>query len=111
MTRTTQMVMNNFDWKTSLATLFGGTVNQQTLEKAAELMVSVSASDDSYHEECLTVLDQGIRTANSGDNSILACINKSGYQVSTTTEAAALLNDFRTIYLMEYRRVSNIATR
>ena len=104
------MLPEDFDWKKSLAELFGGTVNQQTLEEAAELMVSVSASDDSYHEECLTILNKGIRTADSGDNSIMVCINKSGYQVSTTTEAATLLNDFRTIYLKEYKQASKAGT-
>jgi hypothetical protein len=96
----------NFDWKTGLADLFGGTVNQQTLEEAAELMISVSASDITYHQECLTMLNEGIRAAYSGDGSIITCINKSGYQVSTTTEAAVLLNDLRTIYLSEYARTN-----
>ncbi|KRB76813.1 hypothetical protein [Noviherbaspirillum sp. Root189] len=100
------MLLHDFDWQTSLATLFGGTVNQQTLEEAAELMVSVSASDDSYHEECLMLLNRGIRAANAGDRLVITCINKSGYQVLTTTDAATLLNDFRTIYLMEYTRAS-----
>jgi hypothetical protein len=98
------MTAENFNWKAGLADLFGGSVNQQTLEEAAELMVSVSAVDDSYHEECLTMLSEGIRAANAGDSTVRACINKSGYQVSTTADAAKLLDDFRTIYLKEYER-------
>lgn len=97
------MTTINFDWKSGLADLFGGSVNQQTLEEAAEQMTSVSTSDESYHEECLMMLDEGIRSANSGDNSIMSCINKSGYQVSTATEAVRLLTDLRKIYLNKFQ--------
>ena len=98
------MTTERFDWKAGLADLFGGTVNQQTIEEAAELMISISATDSSYHEECLMMLNEGIRAADSGDTSIMVCINKSGYQVSTTTEAATLLNDFLTVYLNGYKQ-------
>lgn len=101
------MTTENFDWKSALADLFGGTVNQQTLEEAAELMVSVSAGDAGYHVECLAMLDEGGRAAREGDSSVIGCINKSGYQVSTTEEAATLLLDFREIYVAEYERASN----
>jgi hypothetical protein len=98
------MTINNFNWKEGLADLFAGSVNQQTLEEAAELMVSISAVDASYHLECLTMLDQGISAAEAGDNAIINCINKSGYQVASTLAAAKLLEDFRKIYLKEYER-------
>lgn len=98
------MQAENLDWKAELADLFGGSVNQQTLEEAAELMVSVSATDVSYHEECLTMLNEGYRAASTGDTSVMACINKSGYRVLTTHDAAKLLADFREIYLREYER-------
>ena len=101
------MKTGNFNWKDSLADLFGGSVNQQTLEEAAELMVSVSAVDDDYHEECLAMFSEGIRAAKEGDGTVMICINKSGYQVSTTADAAKLLDDFRTIYLKEYERSSS----
>lgn len=96
------MTTKNFDWKIALGKLFAATVNQQTLEEAAELMVSVSAVDESYHEECLMMLNEGVRAAIAGDNSVMACINESGYQVLTTVDAAKLLDDFRIIYLKEY---------
>jgi hypothetical protein len=70
-------------------------------------MVSVSTGDDSYHYECLTTLIKAIHAASMGDSSVMACINKSGYQVSTTTDAAKLLDDFRIIYLKEYERASS----
>ncbi|WGO98309.1 hypothetical protein QFX18_20065 [Saccharophagus degradans] len=98
------MVLDSFDWKTALQQLFAATVNQQTLEEASELMVSVSASDEEYHNECLHVLDEAIRAANSGDDSVMACINKSGYKVSNLNDAAELLRDFRIVYLEEYRQ-------
>lgn len=91
-------------WKNGLEQLFSASVNQQTLEEAAEMMVSVSASDRSYHQECLGALDEGIKAAHAGDRAVIALINKSGYQVSTTTDAAGLLEDFRRIYLKEFRR-------
>lgn len=66
--------------------------------------ISVSGADNSCHEECLTMFGEGIRAANKGDSMILTCINKSGYQVSTTADAVKLLDDFRAIYLKEYGR-------
>lgn len=96
-----------FDWKSGLNDLFGGSVNQQTLEEAAEQMASVSKLDDSYHEECLMMLNEGIRSANLGDSSIIESINKSGYQVSSTADAARLLTDFRKIYIDQLEAMKN----
>lgn len=104
------MAIEDFDWKSALADLFGGTVNQQTLEEAAELMVSVSAVDVSYHVECLAMLDGGICAAREGDCSVIGCINKSGYQVSTTEEAESLLIDFRAIYVAEYGKTEKMGS-
>lgn len=70
-------------------------------------MVSVSKVDDSYHEECLWMLNEGIRCAISGDKSIITCINRSGYQVLTTADAVRLLTDFRDIYLHEFAHVKH----
>jgi hypothetical protein len=100
------MTIKNFNWKVGIAELFAGSVNQQTLEEASELMVSVSVVDDSYHQECLTMLREGVSAARAGDSSMISCINKSGYQVATTLEAAKLLDDFRVIYLRVYERAN-----
>lgn len=100
------MKVKDFDWRAGLADLFGGTVNQQTLEEAAESMVSVSVRDESYHYECLAMLSEGARAAAAGDSSVMASINRSGYQVSTNDAASKLLLDFRMIYLTEYDRQS-----
>lgn len=100
------MVSENFDWRSALLQLFSATVNQQTLEEAAELMVSVSATDETYHEECLFTLERATQAAEGGDESIKDCINKSGYQVGNLSDAAELLNDFRHVYMEEYARNS-----
>lgn len=98
------MESTEFNWKNALAQLFAATVNQQTFEEAAELMVSVSASDRSYHDECLTVFDEAIRASNAKDSSIISCINRSGYQVSTYEDASDLLKQFHDIYLKEFNQ-------
>ncbi len=91
-------------WREDLQQLFAATVNQQTLEEAVDLMVSVSADDENYHFECLAAINQGINAASGGDQSVIIAINKSGYQVATTDAAAELLRDFRTIYLAAYEQ-------
>jgi hypothetical protein len=91
-----------FDWKSALSQLFAASVNQQTLEEAAELMVSVSKRDRSYHEECIATLDKAISAAEAGDDAVIVCINKSGYKVVNVEEALEILSDFRSIYLQEY---------
>ena len=79
-------------------------MNQQTLEEAVELMISVSASDRDYHHECIVTLNEAINAAEKGDEDILQCINKSGYQVSNTHDALQLLIEFREIYFNEYEK-------
>lgn len=98
------MTANDFDWREALAQLFAATVNQQTLEEAVELMVSVSASDRGYHEECMHVLDSAIASAASGRDEVIAPINKSGYQVSDANAALELLQEFRALYVDEFSR-------
>lgn len=99
--------MNNkdYDWKSALSQLFAATVNQQTLEEAAELMVSVSVRDPDYHQECLLVLDAAIHANCAEHEFLISSINKSGYQVITHEEACDLLREFRTLYLQEFQRV------
>ncbi len=100
------MIGEDFDWRSALLQLFSATVNQQTLEEAAELMVSVSATDKNYHEECMFTLEQAVQAAESGDESIKDYINKSGYQVGNLCDAVELLNDFHHVYSEEYARNS-----
>lgn len=96
-----------FDWKASLAKLFAATVNQEPLEDAADLMVSVSARDASYHAECLATLEGGIQACDSGEIEVLSAINRSGYKVATLDEAKELLVEFLEIYEQRYREGTN----
>ena len=105
------MINREFDWKSALEQLFSSSVNQQTLEEAAELMVSVSCVDSSYHEECLLALDKAISSAEMGDQWVIACINKSGYQVVNIDSALNLLRDFQSTYLDEFNRAVASAVR
>ncbi|WP_131721683.1 hypothetical protein [Xanthomonas sp. NCPPB 1128] len=98
------MIGKNFDWKAALGQLFSATVNQQTLEEAAELMVSVSSNDDDYHDECLYLLDSAIHAAESGDLEVLNLINGSGYKVYDINSAIELLSDFKSIYMCEFNK-------
>lgn len=91
-----------FDWKVSLAKLFAATVNQEPLENAADLMVSVSAGDASYHIECVATLDGGIQACDRGETEVLSAINRSGYKVATLDEAKELLVEFLEIYEQRY---------
>jgi hypothetical protein len=93
-----------FDWKKSLARLFAATVNQESLEDAAELMVSVSARDSSYHAECLATLRGGIKACDSGDEDVISAIGRSGYTVSSLGEAKELLMEFLGIYEDSYHQ-------
>lgn len=102
------MKISKFDWQRNLADLFQATVNQQSLEEAADLMVSVSAANLQYHEECLGTLDQALMASSRGENSAVACINTSGYQVATPEEALELLEDLKRIYLERYQTAKHI---
>jgi hypothetical protein len=98
------MSNNSIDWLVSVEELFGGTVNQQTLEEAAELMVSVSAVDLPYHKECVETLMSAIDAAKKGDIRVISAINKSGYQVNSTKEASEILEDLYQIYMKEFEK-------
>ncbi|NRB42129.1 MAG: hypothetical protein HRU20_27275 [Pseudomonadales bacterium] len=90
-------------WQESLGDLFSATVNQQSLEEAAEMMVSVSEDDLEYHNACVNTLNLAIQSCKNGNNETLLLINKSGYQVHSTEKALEILEDFLTIYLNEYK--------
>lgn len=94
-----------FDWKVSLARLFAATVNQEPLEDAADLMVSISARDAGYHAECLATLNGGIQGCDAGEEDVISAINKSGYKVASLEKAKELLAEFLRIYEQRYRQV------
>ena len=94
-------------WQEKLGDLLSGMVNQQSLEEAVEMMVSVSEDDPEYHNECLKTLEAGINACDNGDPCAIEEINKSGYQVCSISEARRLLEDFLSIYLKEYCQSKN----
>ncbi|AXE32942.1 hypothetical protein [Chromobacterium phragmitis] len=77
-------------------------MNQQTLEEASALMISVSKADLEYHEECLSVFVQALRASETDADFVISCINKSGYWVGSAQEAKDLLQEFRSIYIREF---------
>lgn len=89
-------------WQEKLGDLFSATVNQQSLEEAAEIMVSVSEDDIEYHKECVSVLEKAIHSCGNGSIDAISEINRSGYQVNSIDAAKKLLEDFLGIYLKEY---------
>ncbi len=96
--------MGTFNWKENLKDLFAATVNQQSIEEAAEMMASVGVSDEEYHRECVFTLDEAMRAVKVGDSYVIDCINKSGYQVRDISSALVLLGDFKEAYLKEFSR-------
>lgn len=96
------MSITNESWESDLSRIFASSVNQQSLEEAAELIVDVSMDDQEYHNIFINAIDQGIRAANDGDKRVMSCINKSGYKVNSLKQALDLLLDFKEIYLREF---------
>lgn len=96
--------MSVFNWKENLNDLFAATVNQQSIEEAAEIMASVGVSDEEYHRACVFTLDEAMRAIKAGDNYVIYCINKSGYQVRDVGSALVLLSDFKEAYLKEFSK-------
>lgn len=90
------------DWKDALEQLFAAKLNQESLEDACVLMVSLSVSDDSYHNECLFLFEKGKQLADVKDGSILDYINRSGYKINSFEEAKDILSDFESIYWKTY---------
>jgi len=89
-------------WQENLGDLFSATVNQQSLEEAAEMMVSVSEDDLEYHNTCISALNSAIKSCRDGNDEVITLINKSGYQVDSIEKAQKILEDFLDIYLSEY---------
>ena len=93
-----------FDWKTALSDLFGGAVNQEPLEDAAAVMVSISARYPGYHAQCLAALKGGIQACDNGSMDGISAIHKSGYRVSSPEEAKQLLLEFLGPSLFIFKR-------
>ncbi|NBF08445.1 hypothetical protein [Pseudomonas sp. Fl4BN1] len=91
--------MAGFEWREHLLDMFAGTVNQQTLEEAAEEMASLSFCYPGFHENYLRTFDFAIDALRSGDNYPIECINRSGYKAHDVEGALELIEDFKTLYI------------
>lgn len=93
-------------WQEMLGELFAASVNEQTLEEAAEQMVFVSEDNPEYHDRYLRAIDGGLKASRDGDNAVISIINRSGYQVGDTEAAFEVLTEFRQIYLQKYKQAT-----
>jgi hypothetical protein len=100
------MNQGDLNWKLGLDDLFSATVNQEPLEEAAKLMVSVSSVNSGYHDQCLFVLDSAIASAEKGERKVIESINMSGFLVDDIDGALELLREFRSIYLDTFARAT-----
>ncbi|WMN17985.1 hypothetical protein QL104_00855 [Pseudomonas piscis] len=91
--------MASFEWKERLLDIFAATVNQQTLEEAAEDMASLSFCYPSLHEDYLRTFDFAIEALQSGDNYPVECVNRSGYKAHGAEDALELVEDLKEIYM------------
>lgn len=64
------------NWENNLGDLFSATVNQQSLEEAVEMMVSVSEDDLEYHNTCIATLNSAILSCQNGNDETIALIIK-----------------------------------
>lgn len=91
------------DWQATLANIFAGYVNQQTLEDGADQMVFVSSDHPECHRQFVDAIRQGLAACEKHDPTITEIINRSGYGATTTVEANQLLTELEEIYLAKYR--------
>lgn len=94
--------MTDSDWKEHLFDMFAATVNQQTLEEAAEDMASLSFCYPGFHEGYLRTFDFAISALRSGDAYPFECINRSGYKAYDVESALELVEGLREIYMRNY---------
>lgn len=89
-----------------LSNLCGGYINQQPLEEAVGMMLFVSEDHPEYHQQFIHAIESGLEAARRGDRVVIGIVNKSGFQVTTTDDALALLEEFRQLYMDRHRAVS-----
>lgn len=94
--------MAEFEWKERFLDMFAATVNQQTLEEAAEDMASLSFCYPGFHDDYLRTFDFAISALRSGDAYPFECINRSGYKAYDVESALELVEGLRDIYMKNY---------
>jgi hypothetical protein len=98
--------MQSVAWQETLADIFAGYINQQTLEEGAEAMVFVSEDHTQLHARFLDALDRGGNATSAEEALLLPLINTSGYQVTAADSAKALLIELRELYIQRYREAT-----
>jgi len=91
-------------WRETLADIFGGYLNQQTIEDAVDQMIFVSSANDQYHQAFQLAFSKGIESVRAGDKSIIDVINTSGFQVDSFDSAARLIGEFQETYLRHFEQ-------
>ncbi len=82
----------------SLENIFGAIVSQGTLEEAALWMAELAHDDPQIAHELECCLEQGIERASSGDKSVNEAINRSGYRVNNTNDAATYCRELLLLF-------------
>jgi len=78
---------------TVLEQIFAASVNQGTLEDAAEEMAANASCDPALKVEYTQALEAAIKAGNQGEQYVVAAINGSGYQVTTPQDGALLCSE------------------
>jgi hypothetical protein len=92
----------NMTWNEQLSDVFGGMVNQNTLEHAAEMMVDVSEDDEDVHAQYIDLCSVAIAECSAGNDDVLAAINKFGVQATDLGAAWKLIEELKESYVREY---------
>ena len=89
-------------WQETLADIFEGYVNQETFEVGVQNMVFVSSDDPEWHHLFLAAIESGLKANAVESDLVRNIINKSGYRVSTSDEAARMLLELQHLYLQAF---------
>jgi hypothetical protein len=95
--------MSNKSWQETLVDIFGGYINQQTLEEGVAGMVFVSEDEPGWHQQFEQAIRQGVEAARQGDVTVIGIVNQSGYRVGSVEEAEALLRELDQVYSQLYK--------
>jgi len=78
---------------TELEQIFAASVNQSTLEDAADEMAANALCDPELKAEYTQALEAAVEAGNHGEQYVVTAVNKSGYQVTTPQDGALLCSE------------------
>jgi hypothetical protein len=87
---------------TSLEQIFAASVNQGTLENAAEEMAANALCYSGLEAEFTQVLESAIDAGSRGEPYVLDAVNRSGYQVASPQEGALLCSELLKAFKKAY---------